>query len=227
MVTIRSAKGWERTCHVIPREEQHATAIPLDVAVDPGELSVEMMWLGQHIVDGIWITERIGQHEIRTLPLDLRIEHSGRGDVGDELRVDDGSGLVVSPSESLILMAKGTPTGVNKRTLLLASSGAYSSDRKFIDNIARSQARFVSVAPNPFNPSTTIRYALSSSARVKVNVLDVTGRLVATLVDAQQDAGSYSIEWNGRSASGRKASSGVYFVRLNAAGSSTMTRLVL
>ncbi len=65
--------------------------------------------------------------------------------------------------------------------------------------------------PNPFNPSTTISYHLSLPARVTLKIFDVLGRHVTTLVDSQQSAGDFNVEFNGDDFS---ASSGVYFYKL-------------
>jgi endonuclease I len=67
--------------------------------------------------------------------------------------------------------------------------------------------------PNPFNPATSIGYQLPASSKVKLQIFDVLGRTVATLVDARQDAGSYNYNFN---ASAYRLSSGVYFYRLQA-----------
>jgi len=70
--------------------------------------------------------------------------------------------------------------------------------------------------PNPFNPHTTIRYELPCKARVKLEVYDVLGRLVSTLVDLEQEMGSYEVKWDGKSDDGLALASGIYFYRLNA-----------
>ncbi len=72
--------------------------------------------------------------------------------------------------------------------------------------------------PNPFNPATTIRYSLQSASRVTVKVYDVLGRAVATLAEGMQNAGDYSVRFDGG-----KFASGVYFYRLTAAGSDGKT----
>ncbi|HXV13607.1 MAG TPA: T9SS type A sorting domain-containing protein [Candidatus Krumholzibacteria bacterium] len=81
--------------------------------------------------------------------------------------------------------------------------------------------------PNPFNPTTTIGYTVPTRAKVSVQIYDVTGRLVATLVDETRDAGRYSAVWNGRSASGDPVGSGVYFYRLNVGKESLTRKMVL
>ena len=68
--------------------------------------------------------------------------------------------------------------------------------------------------PNPFNPGTTIRYALAEAGPVDLAIYDVAGRRVTRLVDEAQAAGAHEIKWNGRDAAGRSCAAGVYFVRL-------------
>jgi len=65
--------------------------------------------------------------------------------------------------------------------------------------------------PNPFNPLTTIKYDLPQAVAVKLQVFDLSGRLVQTLIDENKPAGHYSAIWNAQN-----VSSGIYFVRLNA-----------
>jgi hypothetical protein len=77
--------------------------------------------------------------------------------------------------------------------------------------------------PNPFNPTTNIRYAIAKSAHVTLAVFNVLGQKIATLVDGNAEAGSYSIHWNGTFDSGVKAASGVYYYTLRA-GDFTETR---
>ncbi|MFA4922027.1 MAG: LamG-like jellyroll fold domain-containing protein, partial [Candidatus Neomarinimicrobiota bacterium] len=65
--------------------------------------------------------------------------------------------------------------------------------------------------PNPFNPVTTIKYDLPQAVTVKLQVFDLSGRLVQTLIDENKPAGHYSAVWNAQN-----VSSGIYFIRLSA-----------
>ena len=76
--------------------------------------------------------------------------------------------------------------------------------------------------PNPFNPTTAISYELSANGFVTLKVYDVLGRLVRTLVDKVEQAGSYSVTF---SASG--LASGVYFYRLQAGSYSQTPKLMV
>lgn len=75
--------------------------------------------------------------------------------------------------------------------------------------------------PNPFNPSTTISYTIRSRGsigsepfRTQLDIFNVLGRKVKTLVDKVQSPGTYTVEWQGDSDSGSRAASGIYFYRL-------------
>jgi hypothetical protein len=77
--------------------------------------------------------------------------------------------------------------------------------------------------PNPFNPSTTIEYSLPNRKNVKIEIYDLLGRLVKTLVNETKLAGKYSVIWNGEDNRGRAVSSGVYLYRLYS-GSQIITK---
>jgi hypothetical protein len=76
--------------------------------------------------------------------------------------------------------------------------------------------------PNPFNPATTIRYVIPAAGRVRLDVFNVIGQLVATLVDGRQDAGTYRAQFDARG-----VASGVYFYRLTWEGSVAVQKMVL
>jgi hypothetical protein len=70
--------------------------------------------------------------------------------------------------------------------------------------------------PNPFNPSTTIRYELPEDGLVNVTIYDMMGRQVSTLVSSQQAAGYKSIQWNATNDFGKPVSAGVYLYQIQA-----------
>ena len=81
--------------------------------------------------------------------------------------------------------------------------------------------------PNPFNPSTSIEYALPQSGPVELHIYDVLGRRVTTLVkEAQHPVGFYTLTWDGRDQAGRSVGSGIYFYRLETSNF-TQTRKML
>ena len=72
--------------------------------------------------------------------------------------------------------------------------------------------------PNPFNPATTIKYALPQAADVELTVYNVVGQPVRTLVAEHQSAGRYVVEWDATNDSGHSLASGMYFYRLAVGG---------
>jgi hypothetical protein len=82
-------------------------------------------------------------------------------------------------------------------------------------------------APNPFGDETSVRWNLARNTRVHIDVFDVAGRRVTTLLDAARAAGPGNVRWNGRDYRGRSVAAGVYFIRVQAAGEMRTTRIVL
>lgn len=72
--------------------------------------------------------------------------------------------------------------------------------------------------PNPTVGQSSIRFQIPAETRVQLRIFDVTGRQVKTLADGQFDAGTHTLDWDGRDASGRPVASGVYFYRMQAGG---------
>lgn len=76
--------------------------------------------------------------------------------------------------------------------------------------------------PNPFNPSTTISFAVPRAGRVTLEIYDILGRKVATLLDENVESGQHSVVWSAES-----APSGMYFYKLNHAGGSILRKMAI
>jgi concanavalin A-like lectin/glucanase superfamily protein/List-Bact-rpt repeat protein/flagellar hook capping protein FlgD len=81
--------------------------------------------------------------------------------------------------------------------------------------------------PDPFNPSTTIGYQLPQRVSVKIDVYNILGERVSTLVNETQDAGYYTVRWDGRNQSNVQVTSGVYLYRLTAGDFTRVKRMLL
>ena len=81
--------------------------------------------------------------------------------------------------------------------------------------------------PNPFNPSTIIPYQLLTVAPVRLEVFNVLGQRVATLVDEERPAGLHAAAWDATNAAGQAVAAGVYMYRLTAGGEQHTRRMVL
>lgn len=80
--------------------------------------------------------------------------------------------------------------------------------------------------PNPFNPTTKLRYGLPKDSDVRIIIYDINGRIVKSLVDNSQQAGWYNILWNGTNNLGQAVGSGMYIARMQA-GSFTDVKKML
>ena len=89
------------------------------------------------------------------------------------------------------------------------------------DRVLPTEIALGNAYPNPFNPSTTISYDISSDMNVSINVYDVRGRMVAELVNGVKDQGRYEVMWNAN-----ESSTGIYFVQL-VAGNTTKTQKIM
>jgi hypothetical protein len=90
-----------------------------------------------------------------------------------------------------------------------------------------SSGRFTQVGPNPFQGEVSIGFVLESETSVVLLIFDAAGRKVAVLAKGFLRAGEHRLSWNGRSDSGRRAASGVYWARLEAAGEAHERKIVL
>jgi len=81
--------------------------------------------------------------------------------------------------------------------------------------------------PNPFNAQTTISYSIPAASHVSLQVFNVLGEEVRTLVDADQQANTYQVTWDGRDAGSRQVATGVYFCKLQAGSFEGSTKMVL
>ena len=81
--------------------------------------------------------------------------------------------------------------------------------------------------PNPFNPSTIIPYQIPTAAHVRLEVFNLLGQRLATLVDAEQAAGAHTATWTATDATGRAVGAGVYIYRLVSGSATVSRRMVL
>ncbi|MFZ0390524.1 MAG: FlgD immunoglobulin-like domain containing protein, partial [Calditrichia bacterium] len=81
--------------------------------------------------------------------------------------------------------------------------------------------------PNPFNPVTTISFVLPATQQVKLEIFDVLGRKVRTLLNGKQQPGAHQVNWNGTNDYGKAVSSGIYYYRLTSGSYEKTMRMLL
>ena len=81
--------------------------------------------------------------------------------------------------------------------------------------------------PNPFNPTTKIQYALANDAFVNISIYDLMGRSIKSLINIEQAAGFYEINWNATNNNGELVPAGMYFYMIQAGTFKSTKKMVL
>jgi hypothetical protein len=96
-----------------------------------------------------------------------------------------------------------------------------------VDDRAPATIALGTAVPNPFNPQTTITCEIPRGGHARLQIFDLRGRLVTTLLDEVVEAGRHQVTWSGRDDIGRDVPSGVYLSRLEAGGQVARRRMAL
>ena len=175
---------------------------------------------------------------------EVRLEWSLTGDAGDGCHVyrRGPDGLDTRLTDGVLTPVAGRfsfvdrPFGFAEGTLVAYSyskvAGGIEGPRSPATEVRLSgvpalRTQLLANVPNPFNPSTEVRFQLRTPGRVRVAVYDMTGRLVRDLVDASLGAGPHHRVWDGRDRSGRTVPSGAYYLRLQTPDASDARKMML
>ncbi len=136
------------------------------------------------------------------LDANLAVMGGGVTGAGDLLIVTSGREIA---AEDLVITARG----LDNREVTVSFSAVTGET---LPSVFALEANY----PNPFNPQTTIGFALPREADVKLAVYGVDGRLVRVLVDEHRDAGRHDVIWRGDDTAGRRVATGTYFYIIDA-----------
>jgi len=181
------------------------------------------------IAQGILFASGLSEHTLYTVTLD--------GDVNLFAGTPGVPGTEDGPAAQATLTAPiglaATPSGDK----LYVTSGFSQRDQVRVIDLsgvtgasavgADASGRLRTVGPNPFRHEARVEFELARPAAVELEVIDVDGRRVRTLASGPRAAGRHVESWDGRTAAGRRASAGVYFVRLRAGDRVESERIVL
>jgi hypothetical protein len=142
--------------------------------------------------------------------------HQNSAGIAGVANANDNFGIAASFS-SLSAMASLIAPGSQSQ----ATEGEDADDSGSTEhggNVSPNGELLITNYPNPFNPSTTVHYAIPEADHVTIEVYNVLGQRILTLVDEFKNAGYHSVDWNGRDATGEQVSSGVYFYKVQTGG---------
>ena len=173
----------------------------------------------------------------REFDRDIRSDGVQDRDNGNDHRSfgDDRGGLVFRAcfsKESLRILFASLPGG--RSTVEVTIAGNLSGSRRFEGTVTvivlktgSGTLAHANATPNPFNPQTLISFELSRPGSVRLQIFDVSGRLVNTLANGFMSSGSHDVPWNGTSRDGSRVSSGVYFYVLQTPDGMARDQLVV
>ena len=158
----------------------------------------------------------------------VRAHHTHQGDVTNGARGTDRP-VSLSPGEQIDLSFTAPPLQAGyRRVVVFHTTGHYegigrSSGSAAVDTTFCFDQNY----PNPFNPSTSFRFSLPKAEQVRLEIFNILGQQVVTVVDEQLGAGRHTVEWNGTGRDGALVSSGVYFARLTAGAVAATRKMVV
>ena len=162
-------------------------------------------------------------------------ELAGLSEIGANLFIDSVTERGMTATGTLLTVE--LPSGVDPATLDIrnitldlrdVNNKPLEYDLQGKSGEVRPAAFFLGGAyPNPFNPSTTIRFSIPGKMPVRLEVYGMDGRRVAVLVDETLDVGPHEAVWLGRDDTGRQVASGVYFSKLLAGSQSQVRKMTL
>ena len=123
----------------------------------------------------------------------------------------------------------GTPHNPTSNEVCLHFAPSPSDVREIqgSDEVRPSQFYLSQNYPNPFNPITNFQFTLAKSVHVRIEIFNIVGQKVRTLVDKDMKPGVYQADWEGKDESGNAVSSGIYFYKMQAGEFSNMKKMVL
>ncbi|MCL5030909.1 MAG: T9SS type A sorting domain-containing protein [Bacteroidetes bacterium] len=135
-----------------------------------------------------------------------------------------GSGNSNSPKSYSFVDTSIVTGSVEYRLKQIDNDGSFKYSNVVTVNLVPAKYTLYQNYPNPFNPTTTIKYDLPKQSKVELKIYNMLGEEVVTLVNKEQQAGRYSVQFD---VSSKQLASGVYIYRLQAGNYSSVKKLVL
>jgi hypothetical protein len=153
---------------------------------------------------------------------------SDTGARADSLIVDPAVELTYQPTIGDVILVEGYMDFAfgDFRVVPVADQFITVTDWTAVEDLPtiRGAGGFESVYPNPFNPATNLKFVLNRDELTQLNIYNIRGELVTSLVNDRLPMGSYTLPWDGRDATGQTVASGQYFARLRIGAEVTQVR---
>ena len=101
------------------------------------------------------------------------------------------------------------------------------SVEEMVEFISQIPIKFLQNYPNPFNPTTTILFEIGESGKTKVEIYNVKGQKIKTLLNKKMEIGQHSIIWKGNDNNNKCVSSGMYFYKISVNGNQKVNKMIM
>lgn len=222
---------YKLVAELFPRMNRAGQFIDMSGYYHDGRLQVKVAWARKMDIDHLPLVPftRL-EADIKPLSL-LDAGHNKDGSVTASLKASSQSRVTLKPGEQIELTFRAEPLPENKmRFLMVEAKGKYMRYREG-DDYSPYQIpvdfQFDQNYPNPFNPMTTFSFSLPYPTEVKLEIYNVLGQKVTTLLDRALEAGRHTVDWDSRSSDGTPVASGIYFARLKAGEFTSTKKMVV
>lgn len=228
---VLKGETWEEIGNVPPRANFDLFLVDLTPYVDSEKgMKLKLSWENDYRADniGFYLNKETIKTTSRSFP--IAAQHSDSGSVLSALVDEDKRYAILSP-EQVIDMAFPSPAhepGL-KRDFVIRVKGHYVLKGSAQEDDLSIPKGFVLYQnyPNPFNVSTGIKFALPEAANVSLNIYNILGQKVASLVNEEKPAGTHTVFWDGRDKSRAEVASGIYFYQLKAGHYKELKKMLL
>jgi len=233
-VNLKVFTEGDETSTLRPRENGTLAVSDISTLIPDADqdFMVKLYFPASHSIDYIGLdTSTQVDVEMKKLPL-LKAVHSNDGDATDAILNNDDIYVEITPGEHIDLYFEDVSCQNSaKRDFVLISNGHYSRCNESYD-LSDEMANKESVSnltctPNPFNPNTEVSFVLNKDCHVRVDVYNIIGQKIITLVDENKATGEHNILWDSRETDGSTLASGIYFFRIQADNQVISRKMVL
>ena len=206
---------------------QEVAAVQMDIGYDPKAVTLGTPRLTSSNAGYIIQYMNNGNGNLRVLFYSMNLSKSS------ELMQAGAADLVNIPITAKADIQSGDKSKLRIAQALLSTSNSASIAVKGVDQNLPKNFVLAQNYPNPFNPTTTIEYSLgsfndgSAVKHVNLEIYNVLGQLVRSLVSADRAPGTYSEEWDATNTTGQRVSSGVYLYRLRVGDDNQTKKMLL
>jgi len=135
--------------------------------------------------------------------------------------------LLLFADSMTINLNNGETVEVNLTDIEEITFGQQVSVEEMVEIVSKIPIKFIKNYPNPFNPTTTIMFDLGESGKTQLDIYNVKGQKVKTLLNKEMEDGSHSIVWNGKNSDDKKVSSGMYFYKISVNGTYKTKKMLM